>query len=281
MDKTTSNIQGHLETITREIINILTTYGLDVVGAIAILIIGLWFSGRAAKMIGRVLTKSDHIDDTLITFFASFIKYLVIVITIVAVLNQFGVQTASLLTVLGAAGLAIGLALQGPLSNVAAGVMLLLFRPFKAGDYVEVAGKSGTIKKLNLFYTEMASGDNIRITVPNSQIWGGTLLNYSVNPTRRVEMVAGISYDDDIDTAMQVLLDTISKDERVHSDPEPFVAVSELADSSVNFIIRVWVTNGDHWQVKCDLIKAIKLALDENGITIPYPTRTVYTESSS
>lgn len=281
MEKPAGEFQNHLETIIREIVNILTTYGLDVIGAIVILIVGLWFSGRAAKMMARVLTKSRHIDDTLVKFFASFVKYLIIVITIIAVLNQFGVQTASLLAVIGAAGLAIGLALQGTLSNVAAGVMLLFFRPFKAGDFVEVSGQIGTIKELNLFFTEMATGDNVRIIVPNSQIWGGALKNYSANPTRRVDLIIGISYDDNIDQAMQVLQDTIAKESRVNKDPEPFVAVSELADSSVNLVIRAWVANGDYTSVKFDLTKAIKLTLDENGITIPYPTRTVFTHSQT
>ena len=280
MENSAGEIQNHLTTVIQEVVNILATYGMDIVGAVVILIIGLWFSGRAAKMISRVLRKSGKIDDTLVNFFSSFVKYLVIAITVVAVLNQFGVQTASLLTVLGAAGLAIGLALQGTLSNVAAGVMLLLFRPFKAGDFVEVAGHAGTVKELNLFFTEMASGDNVRITLPNSQIWGGALLNYSANPTRRVDLVAGISYDDDIDKAMQVLHDTFALDDRIKNDPEPVVAVSELADSSVNFVIRVWVANGDYWPVKFDLTKAIKQAFDKNEISIPYPTQTLYVEKS-
>lgn len=278
MDKTSTDVQNYLETITQEIINILTTYGLDVVGALAILILGLWFSGRAAKLTERALNRSKHIDDTLTKFFANFVKYIVIVMTVVAVLNQFGVQTASLITVIGAAGLAIGLALQGTLSNVAAGVMLLLFRPFKAGDYVEAGGHAGTIKELNLFFTELSTPDNVRITVPNSSIWGGAVLNYSANPTRRVDIAPGISYEDDIDKAMQVLHDTIAKDDRIRTDPEAFVAVSEMGDSSVNFAVRVWVANGDYWPVYFDLTKAIKQAFDENDISIPYPTRTIYNE---
>jgi len=270
---------SQIEEITQEIINILTIYGLDVLGALAILIIGLWFSGRAAKMTGRMLQKNRHIDDTLVNFFSSFVKYLVIVVTVIAVLNQFGVQTASLLTVIGAAGLAIGLALQGTLSNVAAGVMLLIFRPFKVGDYVEVAGQAGTVKELNLFFTELATPDNVRITVPNSQVWGGALNNYSANPQRRVDIMAGISYDDDIDKAMEVLQSTVDQDARVLSDPETFIGVAEMADSSVNIVVRVWVNNADYWPVKFDLTKAIKQALDSNGINIPFPTRTVYTHT--
>ena len=258
----------------------MTTYGLDVLGALAILIIGLWLSGRIAKLVVRALNKSPHIDDTLTKFFASFAKYVVIMVTVVAVLNQFGVQTASLLTVIGAAGLAIGLALQGTLSNVAAGVMLLIFRPFKTGDFIEAAGHAGTIKELNLFFTVMATGDNVRIVIPNSQIWGGAVSNYSSNNTRRVQIEAGISYDDDIDKAMTVLIDTAGKDSRVLGDPEPFVAVSAMADSSVNLILRVWVANTDFWPVTFDLTKNVKQALDTNGISIPFPTRTIINETS-
>lgn len=280
MESKSDGMSSQIEPIMREIINILTTYGMDVLGAVAILVIGLWLSGRIANLVVRALNKSKHIDETLTKFFASFAKYIVMMVTVVAVLNQFGVQTASLLTVIGAAGLAIGLALQGTLSNVAAGVMLLIFRPFKTGDFIEAAGHAGSIKELNLFFTVMATGDNIRIVIPNSQIWGGAVSNYSSNDTRRVQITAGISYDDDIDKALAVLKETAAKDSRVHSDPEPFVAVSEMADSSVNLILRVWVANGDYWPVTFDLTKGVKQALDTNGISIPFPTRTIHMENS-
>ena len=277
MDKQADTYYAQAEAIINDVIGILTSYGLDLVGALAILIIGLWFSKKAAAMTRSALTKSKRVEDTLVSFFSSIVKYLVIVFTVIAVLGQFGVQTASLLTVLGAAGLAIGLALQGTLSNVAAGVMLLIFRPFKVGDYVEAGGHSGTIKELNLFTTVMATPDNVRITVPNSSIWGSSVSNYSINPTRRVDLVMGISYDDDIDKAMAVMQAEIADESRVLSDPEPFVAVSELADSSVNFVVRVWVNNADYWPVKFDLTKALKQRFDTDGVNIPYPTRTVYT----
>lgn len=257
----------------------LTTYGLDAVGALITLIIGFWFAGRAAKFTLKMVQKSDRVDNTLGHFFSSFVKYAVIVVVVIAVLNQFGVQTASLLTVLATAGLAIGLALQGTLSNIAAGVMLLLFRPFKVGDYVEAAGHAGTIKELNLFFIVMATPDNVQITIPNGQVWGAALRNYSTNPTRRVDIAAGISYSDDIDKAMKVVLETVGGDDRVKTDPEPFVGVTEMGDSSVNFAIRVWVDNGNYWPVKFDLTKAIKEAFDANDVSIPFPTRTVYNVS--
>ena len=170
--------------------------------------------------------------------------------------------------------------MQGTLSNVAAGVMLLLFRPFRVGDYVEVGGQAGTVKELNLFFTLMATPENVQITVLNGQVWGSAVSNYSTNPTRRVDIDAGIAYDADIDRAMAVVLETAAQDARVHGDPEPFVGVTEMADSSVNFTIRVWVDNGDYSGVKFDLTKAIKQAFDANGIDIPFPTRTVHSPSN-
>ena len=259
-----------------EAINLLTAYGLDVIGAVLILIAGFWVARKVHSGVAKSLEKTGKIDLTLNQFFASLARYLVLIVTVLAVLSQFGIETTSLIAVVGAAGLAIGLALQGTLSNVAAGVMLLIFRPFKVGDFIEAAGQAGTIKELNLFVTEMATGDNIKIIVPNSKIWGDSIRNFSANPTRRVDLVMGISYDDDIDKAMDVMRQVITEDERVHKDPEPFIVVSELADSSVNFIIRVWVDSGNYWPVKFSLTKAMKMRFDAEGINIPYPHRTVY-----
>lgn len=275
MNQQATELQKQLEPAIDQIIEIMTTYGLDILGAIVILIIGFWISGRAGAFVGRMLSKQNKIDATLTHFFSSFVRYGLITITVIAVLNQFGVQTASLITILGAAGLAIGLALQGTLSNVAAGVMLLLFRPFKVGDYVEAAGQAGTIVELNLFFTVMATPDNIRITIPNSNVWGSALRNFSANSTRRVDILAGISYDDDIDKAMDVLRGIVAEDERIHNDPEPFLAVMAMNDSSVDIVLRVWVDNANYWPVKFDLTKAVKQGFDANDITIPFPTRIV------
>ena len=277
MEEATANMADTIAAMIEAVGAVLTTYGLSVVGAIVTLIIGVWFAGYASRLTGKALEKSSRVDDTLSKFFESFVRYLVLAVVVVAVLNQFGVETASLVAVLATAGLAIGLALQGTLTNVASGIMLLFFRPFKVGDYVAAGGHAGTIKELNLFFTVMATPDNVQITVPNGQVWGSAVSNYSTNPTRRVEIVAGISYDTDIDKAMAVVHETISADARIKSDPEPFVAVTDMADSSVNFTIRVWVDNADLWPVKFDLTKAIKQAFDANGIDIPFPTRTVHT----
>ena len=279
MEPTSNGLGQRLEPIIQEIANILTIYGMDVLGAFAILVIGLWFSGRAGHLIERTLEKSGRVDATVSKFFSNFAKYLVLVVTVVATLNQFGVQTTSLLAVLGAAGLAIGLALQGTLSNVAAGVMLLICRPFKVGDYVDAGGHSGTVKQLAMFFTELATSDNIRIIVPNAQIWGNSIQNFSTNDTRRVVIVVGISYDDDIEKAIEYIRSVINDDSRILFDPAPYVAFSELADSSVNLVARVWVENSDYSSVKSDLGKGIKQTFDENGITIPFPTKTVISQT--
>ena len=193
-----------------------------------------------------------------------------------AVLSQFGIETTSLVAVLGAAGLAVGLALQGTLSSVAAGVMLLIFRPFKVGDYVEVAGKAGTVDALTLFVTELNTPDNVHIIIPNAEVWGTAVVNYSYNSTRRVDLIMGIDYGDDIDKAMTAINAEIAKDNRIHQSPEPFVAVTELADSSVNLVIRVWCDAGNYWGVKFDLTKAFKQRFDADGISIPFPQTVIH-----
>lgn len=259
-----------------QIVAIITEYGLDVVGAIAILIVGWiaskWVHASVAKALGR----SKKVDAMLRGFFASLAKYLVLIFTGLMVLSQFGVQTASLIAVLGAAGLAVGLALQGTLSNVAAGVMILIFRPFKIGDYVEAGGKAGTVQAVTLFITEMATPDNVQIIVPNSQIWGSSVVNYSFHDTRRVDLSLGISYEDNIGMAVAAINQTIAADERVLKEPEPMVAVSELANSSVNFVIRIWCKAADYWPLKFDMTRALKEKMDSEGISIPYPQRTVH-----
>lgn len=259
-----------------QIVAIITEYGLDVVGAIAILIVGWiasqWVHASVAKALGR----SKKVDAMLCGFFASLAKYLVLIFTGLMVLSQFGVQTASLIAVLGAAGIAVGLALQGTLSNVAAGVMILIFRPFKIGDYVEAGGKAGTVQAVTLFITEMATPDNVQIIVPNSQIWGSSVVNYSFHDTRRVDLSLGISYEDNIGMAVAAINQTIAADERVLKEPEPMVAVSELANSSVNFVIRIWCKAADYWPLKFDMTRALKEKMDSEGISIPYPQRTVH-----
>jgi small conductance mechanosensitive channel len=258
------------------IVETVVTYGLDVLGAIVILVIGLMFAGWAQRATHRTLGKVDRLDETLRVFFGSIVKYLIIILVVLAVLNQFGVQTTSLIALLGAAGLAIGLALQGTLSNVAAGVMLLIFRPFKVGDYIDAGGQAGTVRELGLFTTHLNTPDNVRIIVPNGSIWGQAIKNFSFNTTRRVDLLIGIAYGDDIGKAMASIESVIASDDRIHGEPAPMIAVSELADSSVNLVVRVWCDAGNYWPLKFDLTKAIKERLDTDGISIPFPQRDVH-----
>jgi small conductance mechanosensitive channel len=265
-----------MEESVREAMVIITTYGLKVIGAIIILIVGRIIAGWAESAVDRWLRRSEQFDETLRGFLAKIARYLVLIFTFLAVLSQFGIETTSIIAILGVAGLAIGLALQGTLSNVAAGVMLLIFRPFKAGDFVEAAGIAGTVKSITLFITELATPDNVQILAPNSQVWGATVKNYSFHPIRRVDLAMGIDYGDNIDSAMQTVLGVVNADSRVLRDPEPMVVVGNLGESSVDLTIRVWCNAGDYWPLKFDLTKALKQRFDQEGITIPFPQRTVH-----
>mgnify|MGYP002032114627 CR=1 FL=1 len=265
-----------MQTAIDQAITLITEYGLDVVGAIVILVIGLVVSGWVSRAVRSGLSRVKSVDSMLRGFFASMAKYFVIAITLIAVLERFGVETTSFVAVLGAAGLAIGLALQGTLSNVAAGVMLLLFRPFKVGDYVEVAGLSGTVADVSLFTTELTTPDNVQIVTPNSDIWGTAIKNYSHHATRRVQLIVGIGYGDDMDKAIEVIKGVLSAEERIHAEPEPFVAVSNLGDSSVDITIRVWCDAANFWPLSFTLPKAVKEAFDKNDISIPFPQQDVH-----
>lgn len=258
------------------VVGLVTSYGLSVVGAIVILIVGFVIAGWVRSSVKKTLTRMKKVDETLRGFFSSLAYYAVVIFTIIAVLAQFGVQTTSFIAVVGAAGLAIGLALQGTLSNVAAGVMLLLFRPFKIGDYIEGGGLAGTVKDITLFVTELATPDNVQIIAPNSQLWGSAIKNYSFHPTRRVDIVIGIAYEDEIDKALAAIVDECQKDSRVQGDPAPMAAVTDLGDSSVNFTVRVWCNAADYWALKFDLTKNLKNRMDAENISIPYPQRTVH-----
>lgn len=251
----------------------ITTYGMSVLGAILILLGGVYLGKWAQKTIGKI----DRLDGTLRSFLGGLAKYAIFAIAIVAVLGQFGVQTASLLAVLGAAGLAIGLALQGTLSNVASGVMLLILRPFNVGDYISAGGVEGTVKSLGLFGTELATPDNVYIFSPNSQIWNSDIKNFSRNTQRRIDFTASISYDDDINKAFKTLEKVAKAEKRLitTSGKEPMIAVAAMAESSVDIKVRVWMKASDYWDVYFDMHKAIKEALDKDGFTIPFPTQTV------
>ena len=270
------NVEQNLEVLQAQVTAILANYGFDVVGAVVILVIVWILAGWIGGGVRKALNRVYWMDNTIRPIFASVARYLVMIITLIAVLNQFGVQTASVIAVLGAAGLAVGIALQGTLSNVAAGVMLLFLRPFRTGDYVEVGGKGGTVKEVSLFATELATADNVYISVPNSSIFGNTITNFSHHQTRRLDIPVGIGYGADIDRAFEVLLKVTADDCRALADPAPAVMVMELADSSVNLNIRFWVNASDYWPCKFAMNKAVKQALDQAGIEIPFPQRVVH-----
>ncbi|MEK9832388.1 MAG: mechanosensitive ion channel domain-containing protein [Rhodospirillaceae bacterium] len=269
---TNEDIQNLIE----QIYAVLATYGLNVIGALAIIVIGFIAAGWARRALERALSRSGHVDATIVRFFGSLLRYAIIAFVVIAALQRFGVEATSLVAVFGAAGLAIGLALQGTLSNAAAGVMLLMFRPFKIGDFIDAGGQSGTVKEVGLFTTEMATPDNVKIIVPNGAIWGQAIKNFSGNPTRRVDFLLGIDYGDDINVAMATINRVIGGESRKLDDPAPLVVVGELGDSSVNLIVRIWVNAPDYWDVKFDLTKAFKEQLEADGISIPFPQQVVH-----
>ena len=246
-------------------------FGARVLGALVVLIIGLRVSAWLGGLVRKLANKQSHLDETLGNFFGSLVRWAVTAAVFIAVLQVFGVPATSFVAVLGALTLAIGLSLQGALGNIASGVMLMIFRPYKLGDYIEAAGVAGSVKDINLFQTVLATPDNIQIMVPNSQAIDGVIKNYSGYTTRRVDVTFGIDYDDDMDKAIAIIRGVIGGDSRILGDPEPFVKVVNLGDSSVDVQARVWVAGADYWDVKFALTKAVKEAFDEQGITIPYP----------
>ncbi len=258
----------------------LATYWLQVVGAIIIFVVGRWLAKLVSKVVAKVMTKAK-IDATLVNFVEDLCYVALLAFVVIAALEKLGVDTASFAVVVGAAGLAIGFALQGSLGNFAAGVILIIFKPFKVGDFVELGGKMGTVKEIQIFNTILSSPDNVRVIVPNSQVTGSSIMNYTVNGTRRVDMVIGVSYEDDLKKTRQVIEDILAADSRILKEPAPTVAVSELGDSSVNFVVRPWVNSVDYWSVRFDTIRDIKLALDKNGITIPFPQRDVHMKGAA
>jgi small conductance mechanosensitive channel len=253
---------------------VISVFG-SVLAAILILvawfIIGGWLRGRLI----RVGQMNRHLDATLFSFLGNIIRYVVIGFAFLFVLNTFGVQTTSFVAVIGAAGLAIGLALQGTLSNIAAGVMIVFFRPVKLGDFVEVNGQMGTVKEINLNFIELASVANVQIIIPNSQVWGNTIVNYSAYDSRRAEWVFGVGYGADLKLAEETIRTTILSDPRSRTEPEPFIQVNNLGDFSVDFLVRVWCSSADFFQYQADMKRQVKEALDAAGVEIPFPTRKV------
>ena len=254
---------------------LLIEYGVNIAAAILILFFGFIAAKMVAGGIGKVM-KSKGLDKTIVDFVAGLVRYGIIAFVIIAALGRVGVQTASFVAIIGAAGLAIGLALQGSLSNFASGVLLILFRPFKAGDYVEIAGTAGSVDSIQIFSTVLTTPDNKVVVVPNSAVFGGNIVNYSRLPTRRVDMVFGVSYKADLKQTQEVLTRIVTAHEKVLKDPAPTIEVVWLADSSVNFVVRPWVKTADYWGVYFDLRKQIKIGLDEAGIEIPFPQMDVH-----
>lgn len=253
----------------------LIPWGMNIVSAIAVFMIGRILAKVITRAIGNLMIKAK-IDETLVNFLRNIIYFALLVVVIIAALDQLGVNTTSVLAVFATAGLAVGLALKDSLSNFAAGVMIIIFRPFKIGDFIEAGGTSGVVEEISIFNTVFRTPDNRQIIVPNAQIYGGTIVNVSAKDTRRIDLVFGIGYDDDLAKARELIWEVIKSDERILKDPEPAVALAELADSSVNIAVRPWVNSGDYWTVRSDMLERVKNAFDQNGISIPYPQRDLH-----
>jgi len=255
-------------------------WGINIVMVIAIFVIGKSIVGVLVSLSKKVMTKAK-VDNILINFIASIIRTLLLLFVVIAALDQLGVNTTSMIALIGAAGLAIGLALQGTLQNLASGVMLIVFRPFSDGDFIEAAGVAGVVEQIGIFSITMRTGDNREIIIPNGEIYGGTITNNSRRDTRRVDMVFGIGYDDDLLLAKEILNRILSEDERILADPKPTVAVGALADSSVNFNVRPWCKTSDYWGVYGDIHEKVKLTFDAEGISIPYPQMDIHQDKAA
>jgi small conductance mechanosensitive channel len=251
-------------------------YAMNIILALAIFFVGKWVVGEVTNLIIKGLRKRSKLDETLVVFFKNIIYYALLIVVILTALKQVGIETTSFLAILGAAGLAIGLALKDSLSNFASGVMIVFFKPFKIGDFVTAGGVSGTITEIHLFNTEFKTGDNQKILVPNASITSGSIINVNAHDKRRVDLLIGVGYEDDIKKVKELLTSIVASHEKILQDEANKIAVSELADSSVNFIVRAWVNTPDYWDVRFELIETIKTQFDQEGITIPYPQTDVH-----
>lgn len=253
----------------------LALYGLKLIAAIAILVIGRIAAKIVRGAIGKTMTRGN-VDPTLVRFVTNLVYVGLMAFVIIAALGQLGIQTASFVAIIGAAGLAVGLALQGSLSNFAAGVLMIIFKPFKVGDFIEGAGTAGVVEEIGIFTTQLTTGDNKNIIVPNAKISGDNIINYSANATRRLDLTASCSYQDDLDQVRKVLEEILAGDERVLKDPAPTIGVLNLGESSVDFAVRPWVKTADYWPAHFALQEAIKKQFDAVGITIPFPQRDIH-----
>ncbi len=252
--------------------SLIQAYALPVLWALVIFIVGRIVARIISDTVARAMT-SARVEETLVKFTKNILFVAMMVFVVIAAISKMGVETTSFAAVIAAAGLAVGLSLQGTLSNFAAGVLLIIFRPFKAGDFVDVGGIAGIVEEIQIFSTQLRSGDNKQIIVPNGQIMGSTITNFSSKPTRRIDLVIGVSYSDDLQHVRKVLLDILRQDERILPEPEPTIGVLALGESSVDFAVRPWVKNADYWPVLFDLQESIKVRFDEEGISIPFPQR--------
>jgi len=266
--------------VLNRVYSLLAEYGLRIVAALLIFLVGRWVVRLLSALVAKAM-KTAKVDETLIPFLENLAYSAMLIFVVIAALAATGVQTASVIAVLGAAGLAVGLALQGSLANFASGVLLLVFKPFRMGDFVEIGGAKGTVQAIHVFNTVLNSPDNVRIIVPNAQVTGGSILNYTVNGTRRVDLVVSVSYNDDLKKARRVFEGVLAQDKRILADPAPAVAVSAMADSSINFVVRPWVKAADYWDVYFDLTEKLKLAVEENGMSIPFPQRDVHVKADA
>jgi len=258
----------NLAELTRNLVNVLTPWILNVLGALIVLWVGNRIARWARGVVQRALERAK-VDDTLVPFVSSCVYYLIVAFVVVAALGLIGIQTASIIAVLAAAGLAVGLALQGTLANFAAGVMLLVFRPFRKGDLIEAAGVTGAVDAISIFTTTLSSVDNVAIVVPNAAVWGQTIRNYATNPTRRIDLAVNIAYRDSLQTAMDAIQRVVAADPRVLTEPAPTIAVGELGNSAVNILVRPWCSKDVYWDVRWDLTRALKEGLERAGCTIP------------
>lgn len=268
----------------KDVLNTIYTYpaehGLNVLGALVIFFVGRWVARWVSQLVEKALIKA-HVEKTLAKFAKNLTNIGILVFVVIAALNRAGVKTTELAVALGAAALAVGLALQGSLANFASGFLMIIFRPFKVGDLVEAAGVLGTVEEIQIFNTIVNTPDNVRVIIPNGHITGGNIKNYTANDTRRVDLLVGISYEDDLRKAKELIEQVLDSDQRVLKEPAATVAVSELGDSSVNFVVRPWVKPADYWDVYFDITAKVKLALDQNGISIPYPQRDIHIKDGS
>ena len=250
-------------------------FGIKVATALAIFLLGKFVIRLLVGAISKMMSKQS-VDKTLETFICNLVRTALMVVVVIAAIGALGVETTSFIAIFGAAGLAVGLALEGSLSNFASGVLIVLFRPYRVGDFVEAAGIAGSVEQVQILTTILKTGDNKQIIVPNSQIMDSIITNYSANDTRRVDMVVGVSYEDDLDKVRKTIEELLAADERILDEPAPLIAVSELADSSVNFVVRPWVKSSDYWGVKFEMTEAIKKRFDKEGISFPYPQQDVH-----